>query len=167
MVAEALSGIMNNQQSQFQTIGGLVPDNTNRNSALGGGSSAASAYSQLLTKKLDKDLDYVRVAAGTQFYIYTRDVFEPHLASIAGLTQGGKPTTSWQIAEEAYARAQKEHSMTQAESAAAAAEAEKEQASEAQDQSVDRVRDLVSGSQTAESTSDTPAVPATTSSPNP
>lgn len=167
MVAEALSGIMNNQQSQFQTIGGLVPDNTNRNSALGGGSSAASAYSQLLTKKLDKDLDYVRVAAGTQFYIYTRDVFEPHLASIAGLTQGGKPTTSWQIAEEAYARAQKEHSMTQAESAAAAAEAEKEQASEAQDQSVDRVRDLVSGSQTAESTSNTPAVPATISSPNP
>ena len=117
LVAEALEGIMNNKQDQFQTIYGLVPQNTSRNAALGGGSQAASAYSGMLTKKLEQDLDFVRVSAGTQFYIYTQDVFEPELASIAGLAQGNKPTSSWQLAEEAYLRAQSE-------SAAATSEAE-------------------------------------------
>jgi len=108
LVAEALQGIMNNQQDQFQSVYGLVPQNTNRNAALGGGSQAASAYSGLLTKKLEADLDFVRVAAGTQFYIFTKDVFEPDMASVAGLRQGGKATTSWQLAEETYQRAQAE-----------------------------------------------------------
>lgn len=106
MVAEALSGIMNNQQTQFQSIAGLVPTNNSSNAALGGSSKAASAYSQLLTKKLDQDLDFVRVAAGTTFYIYTLDVFEPELASVAGLRQKGKATSSWQLGEEAFAKAQ-------------------------------------------------------------
>ncbi len=105
MVAEALQGIMNNNQNQFQSIYGLVPENTNRNAALGGGSQAASAYSQLLTKKLDQDLDFVRVAAGTQFYIFTNAVFEPEMASVAGLKQGGKETTSWELSQEMYSRA--------------------------------------------------------------
>ncbi|MEN3940318.1 TrbI/VirB10 family protein [Prosthecobacter sp. SYSU 5D2] len=106
LVAEALQGIMNNQQDQFQTVYGLVPQNNSRNAALGGGSQAASAYSGLLTKKLEADLDFVRVAAGTQFYIFTKDVFEPDLASVAGLRQGGKAASSWQLAEETYQRAQ-------------------------------------------------------------
>lgn len=106
LVAEALEGMMNNNQQQFQSIYGLVPQNTSRNAALGGGSQAASAYSSLLTKRLEQDLDFVRVPAGTQFYIFTKDVFEPDLASVAGLRQGGKAATSWQLAEETYARAQ-------------------------------------------------------------
>jgi hypothetical protein len=106
LVAEALEGMMNNNQQQFQSIYGLVPQNTSRNAALGGGSQAASAYSGLLTKRLEQDLDFVRVPAGTQFYIFTKDVFEPDLASVAGLRQGGKAATSWQLAEETYARAQ-------------------------------------------------------------
>lgn len=106
LVAEALQGIMNNNQQQFQSIYGLVPQNTSRNAALGGGAQAASAYSGLLTQKLAQDLDFVRVPAGTQFYIFTKDVFEPDLASIAGLRQGGRAATSWQLAEETYARAQ-------------------------------------------------------------
>lgn len=106
LVAEALEGIMNNNQQQFQSIYGLVPQNNSRNAALGGGAQAASAYSGLLTQKLAQDLDFVRVPAGTQFYIFTKDVFEPDLASVAGLRQGGKAATSWQLAEETYARAQ-------------------------------------------------------------
>lgn len=106
LVAEALQGILNNNQNQFQSIYGLVPQNTSRNAALGGGAQAASAYSGLLTQKLAQDLDFVRVPAGTQFYIFTKDVFEPDLASIAGLRQGGRAATSWQLAEETYARAQ-------------------------------------------------------------
>jgi hypothetical protein len=106
LVAEALEGMMNNNQQKFKSIYGLVPQNTSRNAALGGGSQAASAYSGLLTKRLEQDLDFVRVPAGTQFYIFTKDVFEPDLASVAGLRQGGKAATSWQLAEETYARAQ-------------------------------------------------------------
>lgn len=117
MVAEALQGVMNNNQNQFQSIYGLVPQNTSRNAALGGGSQAASAYSQLLTKKLDQDLDFVRVAAGTQFYIFTKEVFEPELASVAGLRQGGRAATSWQLAEEAYQRAQTASAETEADKA--------------------------------------------------
>lgn len=117
MVAEALQGVMNNNQQQFQSIYGLVPENNSRNAALGGGSQAASAYSQLLTKKLDKDLDFVRVAAGTQFYIYTLAVFEPGMASIAGLKQGGKEITSWQLSQEAYARAEAQAASAKTQSA--------------------------------------------------
>lgn len=105
LIAEALQGIMNNNQQQFQTIYGLAPMNTTRNAALGGGAQAASAYSGMLTKKLDQDLDFVRVAAGTTFYIYTLDVFEPEMASIAGLRQGNKPVASWQLAQTAHAQA--------------------------------------------------------------
>jgi hypothetical protein len=106
LVAEALQGILNNNQQQFQSIYGLVPQNNSRNAALGGGAQAASAYSGLLTQRLAADLDFVRVPAGTQFYIFTKDVFEPDLASVAGLRQGGKAAASWQLAEETYARAQ-------------------------------------------------------------
>ncbi len=105
LMAEALQGVMNNSQSQFPSIYGNVPQNNSRNAALGGGGQAASAYSQLLTSQLEKDLDFVRVPAGTTFYIYTMAVFEPELASIAGLKQGGRDVSSWQLNQEAYQRA--------------------------------------------------------------
>lgn len=94
LVTQALQGVMNNSQTQFQSIYGLVPENTNRNAALGGGASGAQAYAGLLAKKLEKDMEYVQVPAGTSFYIYTLDVFEPELRSVAGLRQGNKPKTS-------------------------------------------------------------------------
>ncbi len=125
LIAEALQGIMNNNKQQFQSIYGLVPQNTTSNAALGGGAQAASAYSQLLTTQLSKDLDFVRVGAGTQFYIYTTDVFEPEMASIAGLRQKNQPINSWQLDEETYTKAQAENAAQSQQSAVAAAEAEK------------------------------------------
>ena len=53
LIAEAVQGLAQNNQSQFQSIYGLVPENTNRNAALGGGASGAAAYSKLLAKKLE------------------------------------------------------------------------------------------------------------------
>ncbi|MGV3660966.1 MAG: TrbI/VirB10 family protein [Prosthecobacter sp.] len=160
MIAEALQGVMNNNQQQFQSIYGLQPTNTSRNAALGGGSQAASAYSDLLTKKLDEDLDFVRVPAGTQFYIYTQDVFEPQLASVAGLRQGSQPVSSWRLAEETYARASAENAATSQKSALAAAQTEKasrDQRTAAQVQGVGR---LISTPPTAEATP-VPASPTT------
>lgn len=103
LIAEAVKGLATNNQSQFQSIYGLVPENTNRNAALGGGASGASAYANLLAKKLEKDIEYVQVPAGTSFYIYTLDVFEPELRSIAGIRQGNKAKSGLELQQESYA----------------------------------------------------------------
>jgi len=102
LVAEAMKGIMVNNQSQFQSVYGLVPENTNRNAALGGGAASAGAYSNLLSKKMEKDMEFVQVAAGTSFYIYTTEIFEPELRSIAGIRQGNQPKTSMDFQKEAH-----------------------------------------------------------------
>lgn len=145
LFAEALQGIMNNNQSQFQSIYGLAPQNTSRNAALGGGSQAAATYSEMLTQKLDEDLDYVRVPAGAQFYIFTEAVFEPDMASIAGLKQAGGAQTSWDLAAETYARAQADQvQLSRSELATqTAADANRPEVSAAQ---ISRVRGLLPAS---------------------
>lgn len=136
LVAEALQGVMNNSQTQFQSVYGLVPENTNRNAALGGGSSGAQAYAGLLSKKIEKDLEYVQVPAGTSFYLYTTDVFEPELRSVAGIRQGNQPLTGVQEQQSMHQAVSAQFSMREEEakakledarSAAAATEKAKEQ----------------------------------------
>jgi type IV secretory pathway VirB10-like protein len=137
LAAEAIKSMMNNQQSQYQSIYGMVPENTNRNAALGAGAGGAGAYSNLLAKKLEKDIEYVQVPAGTSFYIYTTDVFEPELRSIAGLRQGNQPTTGLSEQQAAHSQSSAEAAMSesdlrarldQARAADAAATRAKEQA---------------------------------------
>jgi len=158
LVAEALQGIMNNQQDQFQSIYGLAPQNTNRNAALGGGSQAASAYSRMLTDRLAQDLDFVRVPAGTQFYIFTLDVFEPGLASVAGLVQGEQPVSSWKLAAEASPPAQAEQAALKQNAAAAEAQAGQVRAAQQALAPVSRVRGIVAGDSA-------PSTPSTRSEP--
>ncbi|MBN8417808.1 MAG: TrbI/VirB10 family protein [Verrucomicrobia bacterium] len=160
LIAEALQGIMLNNRQQFQSIYGLVPQNTTSNAALGGGAQAASAYSKLLTTQLSQDLDFVRVGAGTQFYIYTTDVFEPDMASIAGLKQKNQPLNSWQLDEETYAKAQAENAAQNQQGAAAAAEAEKARQQQQTTDQIQQVRELISqpsASPPADSTTPTPS----------
>jgi hypothetical protein len=164
LIAEALQGIMNNNKQQFQSIYGLVPQNNTRNAALGGGAQAASAYSGLLTKQLSQDLDFVRVGAGTQFYIYTTDVFEPEMASIAGLRQKNQPVSSWQLAEETYARAQAENASASQQGAVAAAEAEKNRKQEETATQIQQVRSLITP---PASTADTTTAPDESATPTP
>lgn len=104
IISEMVQGFMKNQQSSFKSIYGLVPDDTSRNAALGSGASGASAYSNLLVKKLEKDLEYVQVPEGTLFYLYTLDVFEPELRSVGALRQGNSPRSGIQLQQEAYAQ---------------------------------------------------------------
>ncbi|WP_395747860.1 TrbI/VirB10 family protein [Prosthecobacter sp.] len=166
LIAEALQGIMNNNRQQFQSIYGLVPQNNTRNAALGGGAQAASAYSGMLTKQLSQDLDFVRVGAGTQFYIYTTDVFEPEMASIAGLRQKSQPVSSWQLAEETYARAQAENASASQQNATAAAEAEKNRKQAEAAAQVQQVRAIIApAASAADSATDDSAT--TTPSSNP
>lgn len=162
LVAEALEGIMNNKQDQFQSVYGLVPQNNSRNAALGGGAQTASAYSGMLTKKLEQDLDFVRVGAGTQFYIYTQDVFEPELASIAGLKQGNKAASSWQLAEEAYNRAQTEASAASDEATKVAEATRKAEEQKRTAERAARVSNLVSDDESDADTADTSTPSSTT-----
>ncbi|MBK8041112.1 MAG: TrbI/VirB10 family protein [Verrucomicrobiaceae bacterium] len=159
LIAEALQGIMNNNQQQFQTIYGLAPQNTTRNAALGGGSQAASAYSGMLTQKLSQDLDFVRVAAGTTFYIYTLDVFEPEMASIAGLKQGGQPVSSWQLAQAAHAQALADGDATVTRDTERAAEMEKTRQQQQASEQINNVRQIIAtptgGSSSSSSGGDT------------
>lgn len=146
LVAEAVKGLMNNSQTQYQSIFGLVPENTNRNAALGSGASAAGAYANILAGKIEKDLEYVQVPAGTSFYIYTLDVFEPDLRSIAGLRQGNKPTPGTELQEAAASAAAAKQQMSESEmqqrlERARAVEAAAEK-SRKQEQEIERTRAL-------------------------
>jgi len=102
LISEALQGYAKNQQSTFNSIYGVTAENSPQNSALGGGISGAAAYSNILSKKLAQDLEYVQVPAGTQFYIYTSDVFEPELRSIGGLKQGNMPRSGLDLQQASY-----------------------------------------------------------------
>ena len=56
----------------------------------------ADRYAKLLLDQIEGDGLYVRVPAGTEFYVYTQQVFEPKLASVAGLKQGSSSRNSWE-----------------------------------------------------------------------
>lgn len=91
LLAEAVRAWTSSNQSQFQSIYGMVPENNNRNASLASTGGATGAYAKLLSDKIAKDQEYVQVPAGTSFYIYTMDIFEPDLRSIGGIRQGNKP----------------------------------------------------------------------------
>ena len=102
LVGEMVSGLAANSQETFQSVLGPVPDNTASNSAFAGISSAGDRYAELMLSRIESDLTYVRVAAGQTFYIFTEDVFEPGLASVAGELQGNEAKSSFQLQQEAY-----------------------------------------------------------------
>lgn len=102
LISQALTAVLQSQQSSFQSIYGNVPQNTTSNAGLAGAAGGTNAYANLLSKKLEKDSEYVQVPAGTQFYIFTTDVFEPELRSVAGLKQGNVAKASTQLAQEAH-----------------------------------------------------------------
>ena len=97
MAATALAGAAKASEETAQTIFGQVPDNSISNAGLEGVSKAADQYAKLLLERLKEEGYYVRVPAGTQFYIYTQQVFEPRLASIGGLKQGGKAVSGFDL----------------------------------------------------------------------
>jgi hypothetical protein len=104
LISEAIQGYARTQQSSFNSIYGVIPENTQSNAALGGGIGGAAAYSSLLSKKLAQDLEYVQVPAGTTFYIYTLDVFEPELRSIGGIRQGNMAKSGVDLQQASYAQ---------------------------------------------------------------
>jgi hypothetical protein len=147
LISEALQGIMRSQQSTFPTVFGLAPENNARNSALGAGTGGASAFSNLLVKKMEKDTEYVQVPAGTSFYIYTLDVFEPELRSIGGLRQGNTAVSGVQLQQSAYAQmaaaAQQKASEFQAQLTGQKLSAEEDAAAARHDSLVERTKALL------------------------
>ena len=85
--ATAIAAAARSSEDTVLTLLGSKPANSLQNAGLEGGAAVADQYAQLLRRQIDGDGLFVRATAGTEFYIYLLDVFEPELASVAGLTQ--------------------------------------------------------------------------------
>ncbi len=94
--ASALAGMTQNAKKTTKTVFGEYENNGIHNAVLDGGEEVAERYARLMLDQIEGDGLFVRVPAGTEFYIYTLQVFEPRLASVAGLRQGQRPINSWQ-----------------------------------------------------------------------
>lgn len=94
--ATAIAGASRSAEKTTRTVFGDFKDNSLGNAALDGASSVADRYAKLMLDQIEGDGLFVRVPAGTEFYVYTLQVFEPKLASVAGLKQGQRPINSWQ-----------------------------------------------------------------------
>ncbi len=94
--ATALAGASKNAKNTTKTVFGEYENNSVTNALLDGGSSVASRYADLMLDQIEGDGLFVRVPAGTAFYIYTLQVFEPKLASVAGIKQARQPVNSWE-----------------------------------------------------------------------
>jgi hypothetical protein len=162
LISEALQGYARSQQSTFNSVLGIVPENTNRNAALGSGISGASAFSSLLVRKMEQDLEYVQVPAGTIFYLFTEDVFEPELRSIAGIRQGNQPISGLKLQELQYQRL--------TENAAKALELQRDELKgqlENQNESESRHQDLINRTRALMQSTSLPASPPPTEPPSP
>ncbi len=94
--ATALSGATKSAQKTTRSAFGEYADNSLGNAGLEGASAVAERYAKLMLDQIEGDGLFVRVPAGTEFYVYTLQLFEPKLASVAALKQGQRPTNSWQ-----------------------------------------------------------------------
>jgi hypothetical protein len=108
MLATFISGVAKSSKETSQTIFGSQPDNTMGNAALEGVSDVGQQYARMLLKQIEEEGYFVRVAAGTEFYIYLLGVFEPQLASVGGTSQGETPKQSWELSRERYEANRKE-----------------------------------------------------------
>ena len=94
--ATMIGGAARASEETTETIFGSRPANSLETSGLEGMSTVAERYARLLLDQIEGDGLFVRVTAGTEFYLYTLQVFEPELASVAGLEQGDQPRNSWE-----------------------------------------------------------------------
>ena len=94
--ATAIAGASRNAKKTTRTVFGEFENSSLSNAAIDGASSVADRYAKLMLDQIEGDGLFVRVPAGTEFYVYTLQVFEPKLASVAGLKQGQRPVNSWQ-----------------------------------------------------------------------
>lgn len=99
--ATALAGAARSAEKTTRSAFGEYADNSLGNAGLEGASAVAERYAKLMLDQIEGDGLFVRVPAGTEFYVYTLQVFEPKLASVAGLKQGQRPSNSWQKSADA------------------------------------------------------------------
>ena len=94
--ATALAGASRSAETTTRSAFGEFKNNSLGNAGLEGASAVAERYARLMLDQIEGDGLFVRVPAGSEFYVYTLQVFEPKLASVAGLKQGQRPSNSWQ-----------------------------------------------------------------------
>ena len=101
-LATAIGAVANNSLSTTNQGFGNSITNSAQNVPLQGAQAVLDRYARRIEESQQGDGTFVRVSAGTEFYIFPLNVVEPQLASVAGLTQGGKPKNSWDLARDSY-----------------------------------------------------------------
>ena len=101
-LATAIGAVANNSLSTTNQGFGNSITNSAQNVPLQGAQAVLDRYARRIEESQQGDGTFVRVAAGTEFYIFPLNVVEPQLASVANLAQGGKPKNSWDLARDAY-----------------------------------------------------------------
>ena len=101
-LATAIGAVANNSLSTTNQGFGNSITNSVQNVPLQGAQAVLDRYARRIEESQQGDGTYVRVSAGTEFYIFPLNVVEPQLASVAGLAQGGKPKNSWDLARDSY-----------------------------------------------------------------
>ncbi len=101
-LATAIGAVANNSLSTTNQGFGNSVTNSAQNVPLQGAQAVLDRYARRIEESQQGDGTFVRVAAGSEFYIFPLNVVEPQLASVANLAQGGKPKNSWDLARDAY-----------------------------------------------------------------
>lgn len=101
-LATAIGAVANNSlQTTNQGFGNSVTSNPS-NIPLQGAQAVLDRYARRIEQSQEGDGTFVRIAAGTEFYIFPTKVIEPGLASVAALKQGNGSENSWELEQDKY-----------------------------------------------------------------
>ena len=85
LAASMAEGFGNALQQRDQTaLLGSIPEATLRNGLLSGGSNVAARYADMILETLEREGLMVQVAAGKEFYIFTKEPMDPGQAGTGG-----------------------------------------------------------------------------------
>ncbi|MCB1237175.1 MAG: hypothetical protein KDM91_19065 [Verrucomicrobiae bacterium] len=166
LVASVVSGLGRSSQETYRTVLGEEAVNSASNAVLEGVSEASDRYAELLLSRIEEDLTFVRVAAGTTFYVFTEDVFEPDLASIAGVRQGNDALSSIELQRRAYEAAAADYRDDPRQAApsgpgggpsSAEESLQRRHSAESRDAYLDRIATLIESSRKYEAPAEAPA----------
>lgn len=97
-LATLISGFAEGSQKKTTGFFGTSQEGGFLNGGAEGVNAVMERYAEMILDQMEEGY-FVRVAAGTEFYIFIKKPFEPEMASVANLKQGTEPLNSWEIGQ--------------------------------------------------------------------
>lgn len=101
-LATAIGAVANNSLTTTNQGFGNSVTGSVQNVPLLGTQAVLDRYARRIEQSQEGDGTFVRVAAGTEFYIFPTAVVEPGLASVAALKQGKTAENSWELEQDRF-----------------------------------------------------------------